>query len=672
MRLDADYPFRYSLAVRDRVSRYRQLVNDDGSPVHAGGGEYTVVCRAASSARFAPEEGWEQHVHVPVLGPSSVRARAFTRWAQEGPHQIPRELIIEVKGRAGSLEQAGSTFSELARAIGNMVAFVANVRVGPVEAHLAFDSSPGKTERELLEFFLPDERGLVGEGRIIRRHLLEAACPASLSLQADSSRVTRALRQYELGLREWYLGGEWLALGHLWIAVENLTEAVLRRTKLELSKTDKELAEMLDVVTDDPDRPRWPQIMREQIREQVIFDGDHETYVTAKKASDGLEHGFLELDKVARHAIASADTTFTCVRRTIIDLLDLPGEIGAELMEVKPKDVQSTRKIIRGRLLGTAEDPAMDGELYPHLEWTSSIDSIAREGTAFEFKGKEQVTVRINPAIRFQFDRIEVFGRLGEGQKPRQLSGDELNLSHIPRSRTSDLMDAVVPLADTAAATGAAVPYDAARVLAFNLYAQGVAFFQSAQALITGAQPAEALLPLRGLGLIAARFEQINDPYGPGLGIAMRLALDSAGAAGADDQQTGQAQSVVRQVAEQGRITIPDTLPDPEGTAVYRSLTSEMRLAERASDGGYSIAGLHVQVDGDQAGFHTKRQPDAFTEMIASACMIAMLNLLKHAATVFGWSLDATRADELITKATEINDAAALEDMALRSDDQAR
>jgi hypothetical protein len=59
----------------------------------------------------------------------------------------------------------------------------------------------------------------------------------------------------------------------------NLTEAVLRRTKLELSKTDEELAEMLDIVTDDPERPRWKQIMREQIREQIIFDGDHGTYM---------------------------------------------------------------------------------------------------------------------------------------------------------------------------------------------------------------------------------------------------------------------------------------------------------------------------------------------------------------------------------------------------------
>jgi hypothetical protein len=638
--------------------------------VDVGGSEYVVVCRAASSARFVPEEGWEQHVRIPALGLSAVRARAFTRWTQEGPHQIPRELVIEVKGRAGSLEQAGSTFSELARAIANMIAFVANVRVGPVEAHLAFDSDPGKTERELLEVFLPDERGIVGEGRIIRRHLVEAACPASLSLQADSSRVTRALRQYELALREWCLGGEWLALSHLWIAVENLTEAVLRRTKLELSKTDKELAEMLDVVTDDPDRPRWPQIMREQIREQVVFDGDHETYVTAKKASDGLEHGFLELDKVARHAIASADTTFTCVRRTIIDLLDLPGAIGAELMEIKPKDVQSTRKIIRGRLLGSAADPAADGELYPRLEWTTSIDSVSREGAAFQFKGKEHVTVWINPAIRFQFDRVEVFGRLGEGQQPRQLSEDELDLTHVPRSRTSELLNAVVPLADAAAASGAAVPHDRARVMAFNLYAQGVAFFQSAQTLIAGAQPAEALLPLRGLGLIAARFEQVTAPEGPGLGIVMRLALDSIRALGADSQQTEQAQSAVWQAAEQGRITVPDTLPDPEGTAVYRSISDEMRLAERASDGGYSIAGLHVQVDGDQAGFHTKRQPDAFTEMIASACVMVMLSMLKHAAAVFSWSLDTTKADELITKATEINDAAAREDITLRGNVQ--
>ena len=90
-------------------------------------------------------------------------------------------------------------------------------------------------------------------------------------------------------------------------------------------------------------------------------------------------------------------------------------------MEIKPKDVQSTSKIIRGRLLGDAPDPAAEGQLYPLLEWASSLDAGDRVGTKFEFRGKEQVTVRTDPAIRFQFDRIEMFGRLGEGQEPRRV-----------------------------------------------------------------------------------------------------------------------------------------------------------------------------------------------------------------------------------------------------------
>lgn len=394
------------------------MVSDGGGLASAGGSEYTVVLRASSSAYFLPEEGWEHHFSLPGLGIGTIRTRAFTRWVAVGSHSVPRELVIEVKGRAGSLDEAGARFSMIARPIANMIAFVANVRVGPLEAHLAFDSDPDRTERQFLEVFLPDERGGFSQGRIIRRHLLEVACPAGASLPVDGPRVGRALRQYELALREWYVGGEWLALSHLWIAVENLTEAVVRRTMLELSKTDEELAQMLDVMTDDPERPRWQQIMREQVREQIIFDGDHDTYTTAKKASDGLEHGFLELDEVARRAIASADTTFTCVRRTIIDLLDLPREIGAEVMAIKPKDVQSARKAIRGRLVGAAADPATDGHMYPLLEWASSIDSVVREGAAFHVKPTEQVTVRTNPAVQFSFDRIEMIGRLAEGEQP--------------------------------------------------------------------------------------------------------------------------------------------------------------------------------------------------------------------------------------------------------------
>jgi hypothetical protein len=194
------------------------------------GSDYIVVLRARSSARFVPEGGWELYVDAARLGLGRIRVRAYTRWVQDGPHQVPRELVVEVMGHAVSLDEAATKFSAIARPIANMIGFVANVRVGLIEAHLAYDCDPKSEERKFLEVFLPDERGALAEGRIVRQHLLAEACPAFLALPAESARVGRALRQYELALREWYIGGEWLALSHLWMAVEALTEAVLRRT----------------------------------------------------------------------------------------------------------------------------------------------------------------------------------------------------------------------------------------------------------------------------------------------------------------------------------------------------------------------------------------------------------------------------------------------------------
>ena len=186
-----------------------------------------------------------------------------------------------------------------------------------------------------------------------------------------------------------------------------------------------------------------------------------------------------------------------------------------------------------------------------------------------------------------------------------------------------------------------------------------MAFFQSVQTLIAGSQPAEALASLRGLTLIAARFEQMSDPEGAGLGIVLRMALNSADEIGADPDISQQAQRVIQQVGDQLGIAIPDTLPDPESTAIYRSLNDEMRLARSASEGRYAIVGLHIQAGAEQPGFHTKRRPDSFTDMITTACVMAQLDLLKRAASLFDWSLDMTRVDELIAKATAMNNAAA-------------
>ncbi len=478
--------------------------------------QYVVVLRALSSARFLPEEGWELNLDaVPGLGLGAIRVRAFTRWVASGESSMPRELVVEVRGRAVSLDEAISKFEVIARPVATMIGFVANVRVGPLEVHLAYECAAGSRERPFLEVFVPDERGAVTEGRIVRQDLLGPACTAFLELPMDSARVGRALRQYELALRQWHLGGEWLALSHLYMAVEALTEAVLRTAIADRGVTEEELARSLGIVTDDPDRRRWRQILREQVREQMIFGADSDTYKTAKSASDGLEHGFLELDEIAAHALKCTDKTFRHVRRTIIELLDLPAAVAGDLMTIKPKDVQSRRKVIRGRLVGTAEDPAAEGELYPHLEWSSNIGSVTREGSTFQFRDNDKFTVRTHPGVSFQFDRMLVYGRLEEGQAPVQMTDQDTLIEPTPEPRSAGMLAAVMPLVNAATASAAATRQAMPGILAFNLFGQGVAFFESAQVLISDRRPAEALPALRGLAIIASRFEQITSEVFP-------------------------------------------------------------------------------------------------------------------------------------------------------------
>lgn len=627
----------------------------------AEGSEYIVVSRALSSARFLPEESWELKLEsVPGLGLGAIRVRAFTRWVASGDGSVPRELVIEVRGRAVSLDEAISKFEVIARPVATMIGFVANVRVGPLEVHLAYDCAASSRERPFLEVFVSDERGAVTEGRIVRQDLLGPACVALLELPVDSARVSRALRQYELALRQWYLGGEWLALSHLYMAVEALTEAVLRKAIANRRANEEELARSLDIVTDDPDRPRWRQVLRERVREQMIFGADTDTYKTAKSASDGLEHGFLDLDEIAAHALKCTDKTFRHARRTIIDLLGVPAAVAGDLMTITPKDVQSRRKVIRGRLVGAAEDPAAEGELYPRLEWSSAVASITREGSTFQFKDNDKVTVRTHPAVSFQFDQLLVFGRLEEGQAPVQMTDQDTLLQPTPEPRSAGMLAAVMPLVHAATARAAETRQIMPGLLAFNLFGQGIAFFESAQVLVSDRRPVEALPALRGLAIIASRFEQMTDKSGPGIGLILRIALDMPDQLGAGTEAADHYREQLFGDAAAAGIAVPDDIPPVDDSAVYRSLTLEMRLANSVINGSYAATWPHLkQHDDDHVDFYTQVDPGPFTEMVASACVVAQLELLKNAAKIFGWPLDMQKVNDLLKEAQELNEASA-------------
>ena len=127
---------------------------------------------------------------------------------------------------------------------------------------------------------------------------MEAACTAFVTLATDSARVSRALLQYELALREWYLGGEWLALNHLRTAAENLTNAVIRKMVAARGVSEEDLAHEYGLVTDDPEQPRWKDLLGAR----VTLDGRTWTMHSGAWSQAGPADGALPRHQARRVA----------------------------------------------------------------------------------------------------------------------------------------------------------------------------------------------------------------------------------------------------------------------------------------------------------------------------------------------------------------------------------
>jgi hypothetical protein len=288
---------------------------------------------------------------------------------------------------------------------------------------------------------------------------------------------------------------------------------------------------------------------------------------------------------------------------------------------------------------------------------------MVRDGSKFRMTYAERFTLRTHPNVRFNPERLEVSGRLENGEVPVELAED-IQLEHTADSLFRRLLSAVMPLVDTATGNGAYQEHTRASMFAFNMFGQAVAYFRSAEALINANLPAEALAPLRGLVLVAARFEQMTAPGSKGLGVGVRSVLDAIIELGADPDLTAQTLQQVRSAAEAAKVTIPDQLAPPETTSIYRSLQAEMMLATRVVNGSCGAIHLHItQTDQEHAGFQVALEHGPLADLVASAAVIAMLNTLSDAMQLFGWTADADAITTTMGEARTLNDAAALLDL---------
>lgn len=159
-------------------------------------------------------------------------------------------------------------------------------------------------------------------------------------------------------------------------------------------------------------------------------------------------------------------------------------------------------------------------------------------------------------------------------------------------------------------------------------------------------------MPLRSLAIVVARFEQMLEPPDGAPGIVSRMVLDALGEVGADPALVADRRSELEEATTALGITIPDELPEYEASSIFATLKFEMDLAKTTVSGSYAPVGFHVvREGGERDGYHTQLEAGPLTEMIASACVIAELNLLRCAAQLFEWDLEEN-LDEIVGTGT--------------------
>jgi hypothetical protein len=644
------------------------------SQMSADGAEYMVVLRSHSGARVRPGSYIDLADFPDGLG-DRVQLRVSTRWDDAGlEHPIPRELWMAVRLVAPSMDAAVRSAASAASAIAAIISFCVNAAVEPPDLHVAFDSTAGLSRRGFIEAFVPDESGLPGFGRWIDADSLFAFGQAVYA-SSEAPRLFRALAQYQVALRYWNTRSRVLVLAHLYIACEALTKAVQRMYQARLGLTEKQHAQLLGV---DTTKPKWESLADAFARREYIFGGNRQVYKAAREARNEFEHGTADLGNVRQTADTVTRELFDMVRSAILTLLPtLDQDIAGAIMSKQPVDVSPLYKQVTGHIVSDMpSDPAnlgAAGELYPTLRWQSRIQSFRLEDDKLVFQPKETMTVQFAPGLRFEPRDFSIYGGLnpappdastprppgwGPDGAARQITPEE----GIFEVKKQDLLARVMPLVDAAAASGTGIAQAFPRPLAFNLFGQGVACFQSAQLLITDSRPVEALPSLRGLVTIAARFEQMTrEPQA--LSLVVGIVLNAL-----TEELPGSNANLIRTVTDEllrsaaaARLPVPDAVPPAESTAIWRSLSDEMLLAQSAINGSYLIAGLHVKPGhgANSADFHTRLESGPLTDLIASACVIAQLDLLRHAAPVFGWTIETSTLESLLAEARQLNEASA-------------
>src|SRR5271166_165060 len=254
-------------------------------------GQYVMVARTRASALFYPGTSYEMN-YKPVEGEPF-----HLTFGTEVP--VPKNFWVEARGPARNLNEAVEQFGNTSLLFATMIALTANADMGQLEPELVFDVTPGTSEHDFLQSFVPDPPIDAVPGRPIDVELVSAVV-AALAGHEDQQRLCRAAVQYVEALRSWGPGREITCIAHLYMGVEAVTKAVLRA---HVRRSERSLDELVaDWNLRISARANVGKEVEHEARRRLIFHGDLNCARKAREASDAFEHGYSDFGDIHKPA----------------------------------------------------------------------------------------------------------------------------------------------------------------------------------------------------------------------------------------------------------------------------------------------------------------------------------------------------------------------------------
>jgi hypothetical protein len=369
----------------------------------------TVFMRGPSAAIF--KRGSPMPLLDAQVGGFNLKVLHWTRWRERKDGiVVPGDLMIKVSAEVpleSEIRTLYPVFANAGNAFLPAISLTTNVGV-PVPSTEVMASTPHLNRSEYFQAYVEPESDEPYSGRIVpttQTHKLIA----NIGVHPEGARLLRACMQYRYALLNLESSMANVSLAHLWMAVETLTPVQLK--ELLKSKKLRDADALADAfkIPLDPERPHHrKRALDAYIRENFLLNGDHECHKQCRAASDGFEHGFMDVGEIGSTSFTMRPRLAGLVRSAILRLAQLSqGEIKllsrppyATALEAKPcrryRHVECTSSG-EGDVLKTALEP----DRYPPLSWSSQLIKATVLDGAMNYAFKDQFAVRVSNDVHF-------------------------------------------------------------------------------------------------------------------------------------------------------------------------------------------------------------------------------------------------------------------------------